>query len=133
MNIVVEIKALGLEEALNNLATALGGKMVSVPGPQIEQTQTKEEVKKDRVEKVTAEEIPPSTEVAADAKEKAQDVEFTEEKTYTLEEVREKLSTLSRNGKRAEVKALIEGCGVSKLTEIPPEKYAEVMQKAGEL
>ena len=133
MNITVEIKAPGLEEALNNLATALGGKAVSVPGPKTEQTQTKEEVKKDKAEKVTAEEIPPSTEVAADAKEKAQDVEFTEEKTYTLEEVREKLSTLSRNGKRAEVKALIEGCGVSKLTEIPSEKYVEVMKKAGEL
>ena len=52
---------------------------------------------------------------------------------YTLEQVRAKLADLQRQGKRAEVKALIQSFGVSKLSEVPADKYAELMAKAEEI
>lgn len=56
-----------------------------------------------------------------------------EEPGYTLVQVREKLAELQKSGKRAQVQELIVGFGVKKLTEIPEDKYSELMQKAGEL
>ena len=52
---------------------------------------------------------------------------------YTLVQVREKLSELQKAGKRAKVQELITGFGVKKLTEVPEDRYTELMQKAGEL
>ena len=52
---------------------------------------------------------------------------------YTLVQVREKLSKLQKAGKRAKVQELIAGFGVKKLTEVPEDRYTELMQKAGEL
>lgn len=51
----------------------------------------------------------------------------------TLEEVRAKLTSLSQTGKSTEVKAIIAECGVAKLTEIPAELYASVLEKAAAL
>lgn len=51
----------------------------------------------------------------------------------TLEEVRAKLAALSQSGKTAEVKAIITAAGVTKLTDIPADKYAEVLEKAAAL
>lgn len=48
----------------------------------------------------------------------------------TLEQVRAKLSDLSKQSKGAEAKALLAEYGVTKLTEVPAEKYAEVLAKA---
>ena len=53
--------------------------------------------------------------------------------TLTLETVRAKLANLSQGGKQKEVKAIIESFGVKKLTDIPAEKYPEVMEKAAAL
>ena len=52
---------------------------------------------------------------------------------YTLVQVRERLAELQKAGKRAQVQGLISGFGVKKLTEVPEGRYAELMQKAGEL
>ena len=56
-----------------------------------------------------------------------------EPKKYTLVEVREKLSELQKAGKRDKVKELLNSFGASKLPEVPEDKYAELMKKAGEL
>ncbi len=48
----------------------------------------------------------------------------------SLEQVRDKLATLSSAGKRAQVKELLSQFGVSKLTEIPKERYAELLAAA---
>lgn len=53
--------------------------------------------------------------------------------TYTLVQVREKLGELQKAGKRAQVQELINGFGVKKLTEVPEDRYTELIQKAGEL
>lgn len=50
--------------------------------------------------------------------------------TITLEEVRAKLAALSQSGKQAQVKALITKFGAKKLTDIPPEKYPELLAEA---
>lgn len=65
------------------------------------------------------------------SQEKAEDK--TEDKVYTLVDVRGKLSELTKSGKKAQVQELIKSFGADKLSGIPEEKYAEVMQKAGEL
>ena len=50
--------------------------------------------------------------------------------TYTLEQVRAKLAALSQAGKQAQVKKIITDYDVKKLTDIPAEKYAEIMKTA---
>lgn len=52
---------------------------------------------------------------------------------YTLEEVRKKLATLSKEGKKDQVQQLLVSFGVSKLTELSPGDYPAVMEKAGKL
>ena len=50
--------------------------------------------------------------------------------TYTLEQVRAKLAVLSQAGKQVQVKKIITDYNVKKLTDIPAEKYAEIMKAA---
>lgn len=57
----------------------------------------------------------------------------TEEKLPTLEEVRHYLALLSQSGKQAEVKALITKYGAKKLSEIPKEKYPELLKDAEDI
>ena len=54
-----------------------------------------------------------------------------EVKEITLQEVRNTLTRLSKNGKQTEVKALIKKFGATKLTEIPKEKYGELLSETG--
>jgi hypothetical protein len=48
----------------------------------------------------------------------------------TLEQVRAKLAALSQGGKMAEVKGILSGLGYAKLTDVPADKYATVLEKA---
>ena len=48
-------------------------------------------------------------------------------------DVRGKLSELTKAGKKDKVQELIKSFGVDKLSQIPSDKYAEMMEKAGEL
>lgn len=52
------------------------------------------------------------------------------EPVIPLETVRAKLTALSRDGKQAQVKTLITKFGAKKLTEIPAEKYPELLEAA---
>ena len=51
-------------------------------------------------------------------------------KEYTLEDVRGVLAKKSQNGLTTEVKALITKFGGSKLSDIDPSKYAEIIKEA---
>ena len=51
----------------------------------------------------------------------------------TLEQVRAKLAELTRAGKREQVKALLNEFGANKLSDVPADKYAELMAKAEEI
>ena len=52
------------------------------------------------------------------------------EKTPNIEEVRHQMATLSRAGHQKEVRDLITGYGVNKLSEIDPSYYKELLAKA---
>ena len=54
-----------------------------------------------------------------------------EVKEITLQEIRDMLTRLSKNGKKEEVKALIKKFGATKITEIPKEKYGELLSEIG--
>ncbi|GCD11641.1 rRNA biogenesis protein rrp5 [Clostridium tagluense] len=56
-----------------------------------------------------------------------------EVKEITLQEVRGTLARLSKNGKQEQVKALIKRFGATKLTEIPKEKYGELLSEANSI
>ncbi|MBP3887686.1 MAG: hypothetical protein J6F30_08575 [Cellulosilyticum sp.] len=64
-----------------------------------------------------------------EAKEKPMTLEEFTAPEYTLQEVRSKLATLES----AKAKELINSFGAKKLTDLPKEKYAELMKKVGEL
>ena len=64
-----------------------------------------------------------------DVKNDAKAEEKPDEDT-TLEEVRAKLATLAQSGKQEQVKALIQKFGAKKLTDIPTEKYPELLKEA---
>jgi hypothetical protein len=111
-NFVIEIKAPELVQAVNNLADvllqALGAK------------QTEGRV---NLASVPSKPAPESTESTPAPK-------TTPEKVVTLEEVRAKLAELTKIGKREQVQGLLGRYGVQKLTEVPADKYPELLQLA---
>ena len=66
-------------------------------------------------------------------KEEASNTKEQEDKKISLEDVKTKLAALSQDGKQAQVKALITEFGAKKLSDIPPEKYVALLEKADEL
>jgi hypothetical protein len=56
-----------------------------------------------------------------------------ETKSYTESEIRAYLAGLIKTGKQPQVKALLAEFEVNKLSEIPSERYAEVMEKAAKI
>lgn len=51
----------------------------------------------------------------------------------SMEDVRAKLASLVQAGKQAQVKELLASFGASKLSDVPAERYGELMQKASEI
>ena len=67
-------------------------------------------------------------------KEKVKKEKKVEEvKQPTLEEVRTVLAELSRKGYTTNVRMMLIGLGVNKLSEVDPKDYAELLAKAKEL
>ena len=69
---------------------------------------------------------------AAASEEKESEVQ-EEEHVYSKTEVRAYLAKLQKEGKKKEVSALINGLGYSKFSEVPEDRYPELMKKAGDL
>lgn len=124
----VNISAPELSSALNNLATAIGGK--AIPTLALD---TKKDKQKDK--KQTAKESEPPHIPAEDVSQPENDTPETapEESSgeITLLDVRTKFTELTRAGKP--VKALINKFGAAKLSEVPPEKFAELLKEAESL
>ena len=55
------------------------------------------------------------------------------EGAYSLTDVRARLAELQKSGKRDQVRDLLGAFGAGKLSDVPEEKYGELMKKAGEL
>lgn len=138
MEIKIKIEATGLEKAILALAGALQGVQtlpVAEAAPQTETVKEKKETPAKETTKTKSEEAPKETK--ADEAPKETESEEVEEKAttpgLTFEQVRIKLAEVSQKGKQKELKALITSMGAEKLSDIPEEQYAELLEKASEL
>lgn len=115
----VNVSAPELAESINRLVNMLPGlsnvKEAHEEPVKIEQTELKIEDKPKQVDKRKIE---------------TDELNKSEVKEITLEEVRGKLAALSQDGKQAQVKALITEFGAKKLSDIPSSKYQELLEKA---
>lgn len=76
---------------------------------------------------------PVEKEEAKENKEPKKSAKPEKAKLPTLEDVRAKLAALSQDGKQVQVKELITGFGAKKLSDIPAEKYPELLEEAEKL
>ncbi len=125
IKIDVHVTAPELAESISRLAQAL-------PHLVSEKGMLKELTKVGKIEPTKGSASSPSVkQVAEQESQTHSDVKPTPAtKEITLEQVRAKLAALSQDGKQAEVKALITEFGVKKLSDVPAEKYSELLAKA---
>jgi len=95
-------------------------------------TVSKKELTEDPITSSIHEGTTPEAEADEDVKEEIKE-EIKEEVTYTLVDVRGKLSELQKAGKKEKVQALIRSFDTDKLSKIDPALYPELMKKAGGL
>ena len=62
-----------------------------------------------------------------------QEADTQSSKVITMEDVRAKWSILSQRGKQTQVKALIKKYGATKLSDIPAERYQDLLRDAEEI
>lgn len=120
----VNVKAPEVVEAITALAVAMGSTK-SVVAELVKEAGTK------KGDKPKDQNTKPPKETKEETKNEEQpktDEEGQPEEEITLEQVRAKLAELTRAGKP--IKQLITKFGASKLSEIPAEKYAEVLKEA---
>ena len=120
MEINLNVKAPELAAAIQSLADAIvaaGCIPVNVPARVVEDTTP------------TAELLPKIELPEAPVEEPAKPAK-TQAAVVSLETVRAKLADLSRAGKQAQVKEIISKYNAKKLTEIPADKFAEVLADA---
>ena len=129
LEITVRLEAPELAASLDNLAAAIANKPLTAAPT----TTTKAKKEKEPAATAPAASATPEP-TTQPAPETASTSEFAPatapEATYTLVQVREKLATLSQAGKQAQVKTLITKMGAAKLSDVPAEKYAELMKEA---
>ncbi|MDN9011080.1 hypothetical protein [Brevibacillus laterosporus] len=121
MNITVTISAPELANAIQTLAQALSTGSATKVSPF--------RIPSDSTESVADKKGKPTDEKKAANEEKAKE-EGTGEQIIPLEPVRAKLAALAKSGKQAEVKELIASFGASKLTDIPADKYLQLLMQA---
>lgn len=121
-NINVDVNLKASEEVTNSLLTLAAVLHNTVPvfdvnSKNIESKEVEKEVQ-----------VPKETVKKNNKKQETKKAE--ESKEITLEEVRGVLAKLSKNGKQAEVKALIKKFSGKKLTDISKDKYPELLKEA---
>ncbi|MFC8958379.1 hypothetical protein ACFTXL_01675 [Bacillus subtilis] len=125
MNITLKIEAPELAKSLQALADALSASPLSVNKAAEAMVEKEKPAEKKPVE-VKKEPAKPETE----ANQKAAQ-EDTQE--IDIKVVRQKLAEKSQEGKQAEIKQLFAKYGAKKLTEVPKEHYAELLELAEQL
>jgi hypothetical protein len=109
MNITIKVEAPEIVEAINRLSQS----MATTP----------------KAKRVKAE-APAPAPAAAPAAAPEAETPTPEAAPVTLVQVRARLAELSSEGKKEAIKKLMADFGVSKLTEVPEEKYGELMSAA---
>lgn len=77
--------------------------------------------------------VPDEKQEPKEIKEPKKSAQPQKAKLPTLEDVRAKLAALSQDGKQVQVKELITGFGAKKLSDIPVDKYPELLEEAEKL
>lgn len=140
MEIKINISAPGLEKAILTLAEAIDQKgnretqKALVQGgwaPGGGEVEVAQPVTQPEVSVVNIAQPAPVTQPVAQPV--AQPAPVAPVQTISLETVRAKFIELAQAGKQQQVKALLTTFGVEKLPNIPPERYAELLEKASEL
>jgi hypothetical protein len=121
-NITITIQAPELVEAMQALTVAL--QLGAVKPAEVEATIEKLEAEA-KPKKAKADKQSPAPEPVTEVPET--NVTVT---NITLDDVRTALGNLAQAGKQAEVKTLIASFGATKLSEIPNEKYADLLAQA---
>jgi len=112
MNITIKVEAQELIAAIEKLASAVSLNPAVIDQPVVvKNAPAKKAAKEEPPPVVTPPPAPPA-------------------KGITLEQVRAKLAEVSNAGKKNEVKALLTSYGVSKLTDLPTEKYSDLLAEA---
>ena len=130
MNISIDINLRASEDITNSILTlaAVFHNVVPIFDKNPKVIMPKEQANTQSKEvKVSIEEETPKEKAAPKEKVHASKEEIKE---ITLKEVQDTLFSLSKGGKREEVKALIKKFGVTKLTDIPKEKYEQLLKEA---
>lgn len=137
MDINVTINAAGLEEALNNLAAAL---LESKSGTDADAKETgrrrsrrnKNEKVKDVAEDDPAEETTEETTKEEEPKNTEEDEDIFNDNgpSLTREDVQKRLKEIANAGKTAKIKTLLTSYNVKKFSELPEDKFAEILAKA---
>ena len=84
----------------------------------------------DALPKDSGPEVASAAPAAPAQEEKAQEEKAQEEKVLRLEDVRAVLSDISRQGKTKEMKALLTKFGATKLSEVDPSSYTDLVRDA---
>ena len=133
IKIDVTVAAPELAEAINHLAEGLphfssANEIAKEPAEVMESVDEKKPKKSAKGKKQSkSTNADASTPRESTAAEKSTEQEG---KKVSLEEVRAKLAALSQDGKQAQVKELITAFGAEKLSDVPVEKYPELLEKA---
>lgn len=122
IEITINIKAQELVEAIKSLAVSLK------TGVGVTNTQPVKKAETTKPESGTKGET--KAETATEPEKQAATSSNNTDPEIKLEDVRTKLATLSQSGKQVQVRALIAKFDAAKLTDIPKEKYAELMKEA---
>ena len=119
-------------ENKNLIATALRmiGKNIILIADCICKEEEPEAVTEEKPKKKTRKTAKAKTEEAADVHEAEPVPEETEKPKVTFEQVRAALAKKSQMGYTSAVKNLVENYGVEKFSDIKPENYAEILEKA---
>lgn len=116
MNVKITIEAPELVCAILALSEALQGRLENAE--KIKDSITPE-VKEDKPKEVEA-----ATEVNTETK-----AEVKQEVTINAEDIRKMFVTLSKKGKKAELKKILTGLGVDKVSDLKEEQFADAMAK----
>lgn len=129
MDITIKIEAPALVDAINALAAAVAGNIeLLLMGPGSRSGEVHPDIQEQRESKPQPKPEPKPESEPSNTPETA--TTPAENATVTLEQVRAKLAALTQSGKQPQVKELLAKFGAKRLTEVPTEKYAELLKEA---
>lgn len=124
MNISIDINIRASEDITNSILTLAAVLHNAVPifdkSPKVIEGKEEPSIKNEEMK------APKEMEVSREKVETSKE----EVKEITIEEIRATLARLSENGKDLEVKTLIKKFGVKKISDIPKEKYEQLLSEA---